>query len=450
MKKYYNYNKTLPMMVILSLLAPSLAYATNGIFLIGFGAKSRAMGGVGIGYTQDGLGNQMNPAGITSVEVGNDYAMRFDVDGMLFRPIRSVELPDPRDPPNAGNPIRYNSSGNIFMIPGLAATYRFTPKLYFGVSFVGAGGGGTEYKRLSPLGVNFFNPVGRAGISDALSVRYMQAQMAMTGAYKLNKNHSVAVSPIFGIQMFRAEGLGVFQPFSSSPDNLTGNGSNFSYGLGLRLGWQGQINKQLTLGAVVQSPIVFSRFRDYAGLFAGQGTLDAPANFGVGLAFKATDTFTVAFDYQKMLYSQSDAIGNPIENLAATTGFLGEDNGAGFGWIDQDIYKLGVKYRPNDTWDVSAGFNYGKSPVPQDQLLFSAIAPAVTEKHLTMGAAYRPDKNIEWSLAYVHAFNAVQRGLANSGGQFDNFFPSADLSGPGNMELQMYQDSFEVTFAYKL
>ena len=100
----------------------STTMATNGIFLIGYGAKSRSMGGVGIGYTQDGLGNQMNPAGITSIDLGSD-GWRLDFDAMLFRPIRSVTLPDPRDPPNAGNSVVYQSSGELFLIPALAATY---------------------------------------------------------------------------------------------------------------------------------------------------------------------------------------------------------------------------------------------------------------------------------------------------------------------------------------
>ena len=67
-----------------------------------------------------------------------------------------------------------------------------------------------------------------------------------------------------------------------------------------------------------------------------------------------------------------------------------------------------------------------------------------------MGAAYRPNKNIEWTFAYVHAFKNTESGLAESGGQFDQFFPNEDLTGPGPVELQMYQDSLELTFSYKL
>ena len=101
-------------------------YATNGIFLIGNGPKSRSMGGVGIGYTQDAIGYHMNPAGITSIGVG---AMRVDMAAMLFRPIRSAAVPDPRDPPNAGNLIRYKSGANLYAIPSVGATYKFNRKM---------------------------------------------------------------------------------------------------------------------------------------------------------------------------------------------------------------------------------------------------------------------------------------------------------------------------------
>ena len=88
--------------------------------------------------------------------------------------------------------------------------------------------------------------------------------------------------------------------------------------------------------------------------------------------------------------------------------------------------------------------------MPGDQLLFSTLAPAVTEWHLTLGGTYRPSRNTEWSFAYVHAFTHKEKGPANSGGQFDQFFPNEDLTGPGDVELKMHQDSLEVSFSYKL
>ena len=71
------------------LLAPTLASATNGYFLIGYGAKSRSMGGVGVAYGQDGLAAAANPAAMTDVEVDT---MRIDVGAELFTHFQSSVL----------------------------------------------------------------------------------------------------------------------------------------------------------------------------------------------------------------------------------------------------------------------------------------------------------------------------------------------------------------------
>ncbi len=109
-----------------------------------------------------------------------------------------------------------------------------------------------------------------------------------------------------------------------------------------------------------------------------------------------------------------------------------------------------MKYKLNSRWDVAVGGNYGRAPMPSDQLLFSTLAPAVTEWHLSLGATYKPDEHMEWSVAYVHAFKNQENGVANSGGTFDNFFPNETQTGPGDVELEMVQDSLEVSFSYKL
>ena len=428
-------------------ILPSAVYATNGLYLIGYGAKSRSMGGVGIGYTQDTLGNQMNPAGISAIDMD---AFRLDFDMIYFQPESTVTLPDPRDPPNAGNPIEYDSQADQYLIPAMGAVYKFNRKLYLGFSFVGAGGGGTRYTRLSPLGYNFFNPVGRTDVGQTLGINYLQANMAITAAYKVTKNQTIAVSPVLGIAQFRSFGLGVFKPFSSNPDNMSNRGNDYSYGGGLRFGWQGKFFDRLTLGAEYSSKIYMTKFEKYDGLFAEHGSLDNPSNYGLGLSIDLTDKLVVAFDWLHVNYSDVAAIANPIENLASTSGFLGEDNGAGFGWDDQDIYKIGLKYKYNKNFDFMVGYNYGAVPMPNSQLLISTMAPAVVEKHLTTGVSYRPSDNTEWTLTYVHAFKNTEQGKANSGGQFDQFFPNSTLTGPGDMALEMKQNSIEVTFGYKM
>jgi long-chain fatty acid transport protein len=178
-----------------------------------------------------------------------------------------------------------------------------------------------------------------------------------------------------------------------------------------------------------------SKLSLYKGLFANGGEFDIPANWVVGLAFKATPNLIFAYDYQKIYYSDVPAIGNrhgttdlndPCTRPIGYTGgcfpgntptpadqALGASNSWGFGWRDQIAHKFGVSYEAlPGAVTVRAGFNYGKSPIPDDQLLFSMLAPAVTERHLTLGATMLIDKDLEISMNYVRAFKSSQTCVA--------------------------------------
>ena len=74
-------------LIILALLLPISAYATNGYFLIGYGAKSRGMGGTGVAHGTDGLAAAANPASMTDVDIDT---MRVDAGIEYFRPKRAV------------------------------------------------------------------------------------------------------------------------------------------------------------------------------------------------------------------------------------------------------------------------------------------------------------------------------------------------------------------------
>jgi len=245
--------------------------------------------------------------------------------------------------------------------------------------------------------------------------------------------------------------LEAFNQFNlaKDPAHFTNNGDDYAFGLGTRLGWRGKfMDDRLTLGATWASKVYMSKFEKYSSLFAKQGQLDIPENFGIGLAFKLTPDMNVALDITRTLYTGVAAIGNrgpglvgfgmgpggtdtfgtdgipTIFNslnsatyncsLGAGTGFLGQDCGMGFGWKDQTVYKLGMDYRVNDKWIVRGGLNYGKSPIPQDQLSFSLLAPATTEKHISVGATYALDTDMSLSFMYMQALSHKQESCDNN------------------------------------
>ena len=442
------------------LLIPSLGSATNGYFLIGYGAKSRSMGGVGIAYGQDGIAAAANPAAMADVKI--DGAMRIDFGAELFNPPRSVKhYSDTLGDTNE------KSGSNVFVIPSMGAIYKFNRKLTLGFAFIG-NGANTRYDQTVPglpncvngqteegVGSYFFNFNCNAD-SQTVGVNLLQAQMLPSFAYKVNKNHTIGASLAIGIQTFRAYGLGAFSDLGFAGEGATktsGNGNDWSYGAGIRLGWMGKFfDKRLTLGTNYSSRVYMTEFDDYAELFAEQGDFDIPENFGVGMAFKLTPKLTIAADVTRILYSDIASINNPgpvdpVDLNPLCPGVdeprckLGGDDGMGFGWDDTTVYKIGLNYDYNREWSFRAGYNYGEGVIDDDQVLFNMLAPATVEHHLTLGFSYRPNKNMEWSVNAMHGFENTVRGPT----AYSNRAPGED-----NAAISMYINTFGVSFAYMM
>jgi len=451
------------LVVAAGLMMPAIASATNGYFLIGYGAKSRAMGGVGVAFAQDGLAAASNPAGMSDVKLDT---MRIDIGAELFNPPRAYKQDSAaleNGFPGSGGAVNHRSGSNLFLIPNMGMIYKFNRKLTIGMAAVGAGLG-TRYDQTVPgnptcmdgntsggSASTFFNFNCLGG--PTVGVTLFQMQMLPSAAYKINKNHSVGVSLALSVQMFRAYGLQAFDAlgFAASTSDLTNRGNDWSYGAGVRLGYLGKFFKgRLALGANYSSRVYMTRFDKYKNLFAEQGSFDIPENYAVGIAVKPTEKITLAFDAQRYLFSSVRSVGNPGPNpsdpnnfFPPGTGKLGTDNGLGFGWQDQWVYKFGVNYDYNTKWSFRAGTNYGKSPVSDDQVLFNSLAPATIEWHATLGASYRPSKSIEWSANFMHAFNNSIKGPTAFG-------PTAAPVQGENASIAMKQYALGISFAFKM
>jgi long-chain fatty acid transport protein len=165
-----------------------------------------------------------------------------------------------------------------------------------------------------------------------------------------------------------------------------------------------------------------SRFKDYEGLFAEQGDFDIPATLILGAAFKATPTLTIAFDVQEIFYSDIDALGNP-HDLVFGPNTLGSDDGLGFGWEDQTIFKLGAQweYRPDLTF--RAGYSHADQVIPGAQALFNILAPATVRDHFTLGVGKQLANDSELNFAFMYAPKETVPGTnPNTGPQTGDIF----------------------------
>lgn len=402
------------------------AFATNGYFSHGVGMKAKGMAGVGIALPQDSLAAGSNPAGM--VLVGD----RLDVGIDWFSPDRHAEI--------VGNGIgldgRYKGNGkDNFLIPEFGYNKMLGWDMAVGVSMYGNGGMNTKYKT-SPFaagGLGFFGGTNPGGVN------LEQLFITPTFAMRLNKQHSVGVSIVIAHQRFAADGLQAFNGFSASPANVSNTGGyDKDTNVGLRLGWNWQVNDALTLGLTYGSKIK-GEFGDHKGLFAEQGGFDIPENYGIGIAYKVTPQLTLAADIQQINFSQTDSVGNKVDCLFVGACQLGANNGAGFGWDDVTAYKLGVSYDFSKNLTLRAGYSTTDQPIPKSQTFFNILAPAVVEDHVTLGGTWTLENKHELTFAYMHAFEQKVKGSGSIPG----------MLGGGEANLKMSEDSFGIAYGIK-
>lgn len=434
------------------------ALATNGSFMIGFGAGSIGMGGVGVTSPQDSMCVGGNPACLGEFE-----RPQFDIGAGLFRPLRSSALSGVlgETPIVNGKASYQNSEVNLYLLPSMGFVWPFDDQLTVGFAALPGGGGGVTYAPLSN-GNNMFSAPGYLGTD------LIQLIVPITAAYKVNETNTIGASIVPARQRFLAQGLGTqFDAWSSDKAHLHDQGHDFANGMGARIGWMGYyFDKRVTLGATYATKVFMQKFANYQGLFPNHGSFDIPANFAFGIGVKPVENLTVALDWEKIQYTNVPGFGHggPDSsgqiNISETLGDanqLGQPGGAGFGWKDQIIWKMGVAYKPNDNWTLRAGYNYGKMPIQQDQLLFSVLATAVTEKHYTAGFTYNMGEQSILgfgsegliTLTYMRAPNTMIEGttICTTGG-------TGCIDGPAGVKvglvgMQMRQQSLDIAYTLK-
>lgn len=217
---------------------------------------------------------------------------------------------------------------------------------------------------------------------------------------------------------------------------MTNRGADDSTGSGFRIGYLGKLSERFNLSLAYQSKISMDPFSDYAGLFAGGGDFDIPSNFVAGIAAKVGDRGWFVLDVQEIYYTDVDAVSAPLlPNLMQ--GPLGGSAGAGFGWEDMTVVKLGYQWQTSDDWTWRVGASTADSPIGSSEVLFNILAPGVMEEHFTGGFTKAIGSNRAFNMSLTYA-------------------PPVSVSGPNpleipglqSIELEMEQWDLEVGFSW--
>lgn len=374
-----NYFSAVLIAFSLTFLVPvPAAQATNGYFQPGYGARTKALAGAGVAGAGDSLTIALNPAGLMLVEPG------YDLGVSLFSPRRGYEA-------TGGTPAavlatgRVRSGDKLFPIPYAGAAFRIDDDSTAGIALYGNGGMNTSYPAVSRQCPNpaTGDMVPGAGIFCAGRAGVDLTQLFIAPAYarQLTERLSIGISPILSVQWFEGQGVQSFAMLSRDPANLSDNGTDYAFGVGVRAGIQYEVSDRLRLGAAYVTPIYMDEFDDYAGLFAEQGGFNIPPALTVGLGVQLDDTKMLFADYQRIWYGRVESVGNPF----ASPGLLGDDDGRGFGWKDIATYRLGFLWDASENWTFRAGYSYNDQPIPQSEVLFNVLAPGVVQHHITAG-----------------------------------------------------------------
>jgi long-chain fatty acid transport protein len=391
MRKRANLLATTFFVTVLSGLTAVPAHATFGYFEHGVGVQAEGLAGAGIAYPKDSLAIANNPASL--FRLGD----RLDVGVDLFVPDRGAAIVGN----GAGPDQSFDGSGvKNFLSPQFGYTNTLNDHWAVGIAIYGNGGMNTSYDA---------NPFARFGATGKAGVNLEQLFVSPTVAYRISEGHSIGVSFNLAYQLFKADGVGVFAPYSTAPGALSNNHTDHAYGYGVRIGYLGQLTPDLSVGAFWQSKGYSDRFKKYAGLFAEQGSFDVPSSFGIGASYHLTDKLDAALDVERIDYSGVPAIANTLGELFLGHPF-GSDNGPGFGWRDVTVVKLGLNYAIAPQWQIRGGWAWGTQPVRPSQTFLNILAPGIVQHHLSAGATWTSSAGTEISASVTYAPEKTVKG----------------------------------------
>ncbi len=352
------------------------AFAINGLLFYGVGARNRAMGGAGAAAALDTSTIIINPAGL------GDIGSTADLGIHALRAQRELQTGDATNAAivntAAGN---QQSKQSLYLTPTSGISYQpENSKWTFGGMIAGVAGEGAKYN-------NSRTVIGQAGGYDTSSFLFIIKGIPAV-SYDVNDKLTVGAGIHVNVALFSTDLA------TATLAQTAGDGKlEIAYGYGAQIGATYDINDQWSVGGSYTTKQIFEDFGDYVDLIPN---FRLPPELRLGFAYRPTDKLLLTTDYKWIGWEQISL-------------FDDEPTKGGFGWRDQHTFGIGLQYTLNSRWIGRAGFNYGKSPIRDDNTFANALVPTVYEKHLALGAEFRLNKNNSIALSAVRTLeNSVK------------------------------------------
>ena len=269
--------------VMMALLPASQSFAAEGIELIAYGARQKALAGADVADSRDAMAMSINPAGIVGLD------SEFQAGLTLLFPDRGYEATGPLVIVAPG----YVQSGEpVFPVPNGGFIRRIDAEF-------GLGHGrlrqwrGQHVLRLQQLQARRFqrqtglpappfpldDPRGGPLIAPSFGgpfgdgpagIDLRQSFVSLDYARKFGPV-TIGIAPTIAVQILNIQGLQTLAPYSWDPYHLSNNGYDWSFGGGVRLGLEYSILPNLRLGLAGATPTFMTPFGKYAGAIGDHG-----------------------------------------------------------------------------------------------------------------------------------------------------------------------------------
>lgn len=335
------------------------ATADNGFYPSSFGSNG-LVGGAGTALPVEATNVEANPALLS--QMCNHW---FISPGMNYHKISLNSSSAP-----FGNHVAGNQKNSLPYSPFGLFGFCYRPNECWAIG-LGTAGAGTLQK--FDRSISFTN--------SKFNRQFKLAEVLInpTIAYNVSCNQSYGLSLIIGASQIKTDLALSNNPFVETKGNDL---ASYTLGIGARIGGFWTLTDYLNIGASLSSPVFFQKNTRYSDVLPNPQNLPAIARIGVD--FHLGDCTHILIDFKEIFYKEVKAFGSDL------------------GWKNQPIIIIGIKQRLTCDLTGCFGYNYGRSPIREDNILLNGLGLFIVEHHFAGGFEYRFNPCIQVFLGGIY------------------------------------------------
>ncbi|HMM47333.1 MAG TPA: outer membrane protein transport protein [Thiobacillaceae bacterium] len=358
------------------LFASGAAFANNGDQMVGYSAITNAVGGAVVAAPLDVTTSLTNPAGLGFLPLG-ERGTRFDMTVALLNPNRSM------------NGVESDSDVYVMATGGFAFQSEIIgPDLIVGVGAYPISGGGVDF----PASAFRLGTANAAIVANRMSMRIGPA-----AAYKINDRWSVGANLSLSLNQMSMKNMTLVpgRPPTVLSDNFP---NDVAYGVSFVLGTMYRLSERTNVGFSYTSKSYTEDLEWNMDDGKWRLKFEDPQALAIGVSHRLTDRLLLSADLKWLNFSD-------VRDTATLYGPTGaQDKLIAYSWDDQTVIALGAKYDLSDRLSFMAGYNYGASPIAEEDINNNAGVTAIVEHHLSAGMTAKVSSHSALTVSLIHGF----------------------------------------------